>query len=105
MSGGLRIYLFASGFGVFGLPISAVFARPLTPVHRTDISPAFGKIACEDEVGALPFAAWDAGVHDAQIEGRRITRLGGQSVEPEQLERKARSLARLRGMGGFAFGV
>jgi hypothetical protein len=73
-------------------------------VMRKDVSAPFAAAACDGRLGASPRLAWEAGVFDAQIEGRLLTPIAGAALTPSRLERKAKALARARKFGGYAFG-
>jgi hypothetical protein len=78
------------------------------PVARADAKEALTQAACGTDLGsakaAAPTAAWSAGLFDAQIEGRLVTKIAGSLVRMERLEHKARALARLRHYGAYTYG-
>jgi len=75
------------------------------PQWRQDLGPAFGAAVCAGEVGGKPFAVWAAQAYDAQIEGRVVASRSGHTVALDQLGIRARSLASLRSMAGYSFGL
>ena len=75
------------------------------PQWRQDLGPAFGATVCAGEVAGKPFAAWAAQAYDAQIEGHVVASRSGHAVALDQLGTRARSLAALRYMAGYSFGL
>ncbi len=95
--------LFVTGLVLAVFTASPVFGK--TVAKKRDLGAEFAAAVCDGKLGNQPGKAWSLSVYDSQIEGRRVFPLGGLKVTPEQIERKARTLARLRGAGGYAGGL
>ena len=76
-----------------------------SPTRRTDLSEAFRARLCESGGGIGLGAAETLGVFDAQIEGRRLQNPDGQAVDALRAEGAARSLAKVHGALGYAYGL
>lgn len=85
--------------------LAALPAFGKTDAKKRDLGADFSTAVCDASLGGLPTKAWTLQVFDAQVEGRRITPMGGLKLSQEQLDRKAKTLARLRGAGGYASGL
>ncbi len=90
------------------IALASAFALPAfgkTAAKKRELGEAFGKAVCDGTVGDDTGTAWKLAVFDAQVEGRRVSPLGGLKLKPEQMDRKAKTLARLRGVGSYASGL
>lgn len=94
--------LFAAAFMPLSLALFATVATSAT--FRRDVVEGFGKIAC-DPSGPSAAKAWAAGIYDAQVEGRKLEPLAGQAVSSDDALRKGKTLAKIRGFGGYAGGL
>lgn len=91
--------------GLLGAVLTATPAVAKQTAKARDLGTAFGDSVCEGTLGNKPDGAWQIKIFDAQLEGRRVTPIHGQKLTTEQMQRKAKTLARLRGAGGYAAGV
>jgi hypothetical protein len=74
------------------------------PVER-HVDAAFAATLCPGSAADRRVAAWQAGVYDAQVEGRFLEPVAGRPVTSADAARKARTLADAKRYGSYASGT
>ena len=78
---------------------------PQAVVLRKDLSGKLGKILCTDRKALSTELSWQYGLNDAQLEGRFfLPRKGGDLTTPQEMVKRARSLAKRMHHHGYAGG-
>ena len=85
--------------------IFSTVAVQAAPIDRTDLTNVWQKQICSTDFSGEPAAFWQAGVFDAQVEGRILEPPTDRNITKEMVASKAKSMANIHRHRGYTSGI